>query len=37
MAVEPIKSGASETFRFIFFKSDVPEFRSYRIQVLETR
>jgi hypothetical protein len=37
MAVEPIKSGASETFRFIFFESDVPEFRSYRIRVLETR
>lgn len=36
MAIEPINAGAQESFRFIFFKSDVPEFRSYRLRVLET-
>lgn len=29
--------GAQDEFRFFFFKGEVPEFRSYRIRVLETR
>ena len=37
MQIEPISGGAQESFRFFFFKSDVPEFRSYRIRVLQTR
>lgn len=37
MQIEPINAGAQEAFRFIFFKSDVPEFLSYRIRVLEIR
>jgi hypothetical protein len=36
MSIEPITGGAQESFRFIFFKSDIPEFRSYRLRVLET-
>lgn len=34
MGVEGIGAGAQDTFRFIFFKADVPEFRAYRIRVL---
>jgi hypothetical protein len=37
MQIESINAGAQESFRFIFFKSDVPEFLSYRIRVLEIR
>jgi hypothetical protein len=37
MKIAPINAGATESFRFMFFKSDVPEFRSYRIRVLEIR
>jgi len=37
MAVEHLTAGAQDDFRFIFFKNDVPEFRAYRIRVLETR
>ena len=37
MGVEGIGSGAQDTFRFIFFKADVPEFLSYRIRVLEAQ
>lgn len=37
MQIEPISGGTQESFRFIFFKSDIPEFRSYRIRVIETR
>ena len=37
MQIEAINAGAKESFRFIFFKSDVPEFLSYRIRVLEIR
>jgi hypothetical protein len=36
MQIEAINVGATESFRFIFFKSDVPEFLSYRIRVMET-
>jgi len=36
MGVERIEAGAQDDFRFIFFKNDVPEFRAYRIRVLET-
>jgi len=37
MGVERIEIGAQDEFRFIFFKADVPEFRSYRIRMIETR
>lgn len=37
MGVEKIEVGAQDEFRFIFFKADVPEFRSYRIRLIETR
>jgi hypothetical protein len=37
MGVERIEAGAQDDFRFIFFKNDVPEFRAYRIRVLETQ
>lgn len=37
MGVERIKAGAQDDFRFIFFKPDVPEFRTYRIRVLEAQ
>jgi len=37
MGVERLADGARDDFRFIFFKNDVPEFRAYRIRVLETR
>jgi len=34
MEIEEIGVGAREEFRFIFFKGDVPEFRSYRLRVI---
>ena len=37
MEVEHLTAGAEDEFRFIFFKNEVPEFRAYRIRVLETR
>lgn len=37
MGVEKIEVGAQDEFRFIFFKADVPEFRSYRVRLIETR
>lgn len=37
MGVERLAAGAQDDFRFVFFKNDVPEFRAYRIRVLETR
>jgi len=37
MGIEEIGVGAHDGFRFFFFKEDLPEFRSYRIRVLETR
>lgn len=37
MGVERIDAGMQDDFRFIFFKNDVPEFRAYRIRVLETQ
>lgn len=37
MDVEKLSAGTQDDFRFIFFKNDVPEFRSYRIRVLEIR
>ncbi len=37
MDVEQLGVGAQDDFRFLFFKADVPKFRSYRIRVLETR
>jgi hypothetical protein len=37
MGIEEIGVGTQDGFRFFFFKGEVPEFRSYRIRVLETR
>jgi hypothetical protein len=37
MEVEQVSAGAQDDFRFIFFKTDVPDFRAYRIRVLETQ
>jgi len=37
MGVEQVAAGARDDFRFLFFKADVPEFRAYRIRVLEAR
>jgi hypothetical protein len=37
MQIENIGAGIEDSFRFIFFKSDIPEFRSYRIRILESR
>jgi hypothetical protein len=37
MNVTPIDKGAQDGFRFFFFKSEVPEFQSYRIRVLAIR
>lgn len=37
MGIEEVGVGAQDRFRFFFFKEEVPEFRSYRIRVLETR
>jgi hypothetical protein len=37
MDIEQLGVGAQDQFRFLFFKADVPEFRSYRIRVIETR
>jgi hypothetical protein len=37
MGVEGIDSSAHDTFRFIFFKADVPEFCSHRIRVLQAQ
>jgi hypothetical protein len=34
MGIEKIAAGAQDDFRFLFFKRDIPEFRSYRIRVL---
>ena len=37
MGVEHLNAGAQDDFRFIFFKNDIPEFRAYRIRVLEAQ
>lgn len=37
MKLEPLPAGTKDGFRFFFFKSDVPEFHSYRIRFLESR
>lgn len=37
MAIPPLKAGAEESFRFLFFKTDIPEFHSYRIRIMETQ
>lgn len=37
MGIEEVGVGTHDGFRFFFFKGEVPEFRSYRIRVLETR
>jgi hypothetical protein len=37
MKIEPIGAGAEDSFRFLFFKSDTPKFRSYRIRITESR
>lgn len=35
MKIEQISAGTKESFRFFFFKADIPAFHSYRIRVLE--
>lgn len=35
MAIEGLPTEAEDGFRFLFFKSDIPQFHSYRIRVLE--
>jgi hypothetical protein len=37
MSIEPLAVNAEEGFRFLFFKSDIPQFHSYRIRVLESK
>lgn len=37
MGVERLPASAQDDFRFIFFKNDVPEFRAYRIRVLDAQ
>ncbi len=37
MGVKGIPSGGKDSFRFPFFKDDVPEFQSYRIRILEAK
>jgi hypothetical protein len=37
MQIEQIGAGAEDSFRFLFFKSDTPEFHSYRIRITESR
>jgi hypothetical protein len=37
MEVENLGAGQQDSFRFLFFKSDIPEFRSYRIRIMESR
>jgi len=37
MAIEQLKPGEQDGFRFFFFKEDLPEFHSYRVRLLETR
>jgi hypothetical protein len=35
MNIEPLTANAEDGFRFLFFKSDIPKFHSYRIRLLE--
>jgi len=37
MKIEQLSAGAKEGFRFFFFKSDIPEFHSYRVRFLESQ
>ena len=37
MKIEQLAAGAKDGFRFFFFKSDIPEFRTYRIRFVESR
>jgi hypothetical protein len=37
MGVENLPAGVEDSFRFLFFKSDIPQFHSYRIRVLESQ
>jgi hypothetical protein len=37
MGIEGLGAGAQDSFRFLFFKTDIPEFQSYRIRILESR
>src|SRR5262249_55627911 len=36
MKIEQLAPGAKDGFRFFFFKSDIPEFHSYRVRYLES-
>jgi hypothetical protein len=37
MEIEPLAVGGEDSFRFLFFKADIPKFRSYRIRILESQ
>lgn len=37
MKIEPLTANAEDGFRFLFFKSDIPKFHSYRIRLLESK
>jgi hypothetical protein len=37
MRIEPLAANAEDGFRFLFFKSDIPQFHSYRIRLLESK
>jgi len=37
MQITALKAGAEESFRFLFFKVDIPEFHSYRVRIMEAR
>lgn len=37
MKIEPLPSNTEDGFRFLFFKSDIPRFHSYRIRLLESK
>lgn len=37
MGIASLKTGAEDSFRFLFFKADIPAFHSYRIRIVETQ
>ena len=37
MRIESLAVNAEDGFRFLFFKSDIPQFHSYRIRLLESK
>jgi hypothetical protein len=37
MGIAPLPKDTEDSFRFLFFKSDIPQFHSYRIRLLESK